>query len=384
MAGVKSKILTTVKWTARVLVVATAVLLVASAWGGSVHPSHGWFFPMLTLALPFLLALNVLIILAVAMARRWRWLTVTAVALLVAWPMARNITPLNVVSATTSADAGADSLRFTVLTYNVATFGRFDQTCSIPNRSFRLILDTDADFVLVQEGSPERDYMALAQLSTMMDEFKSKYPYHSDGERDLLLFSKYPYTVAPDVEVRPVAGSVNNVGYSYHYYAKTFDIKLPNRHQLRLINLHLQSMGLTPTDKLHYTELLHGELPRDDNTTAVTHSIFEKLGNAFKQRAVEAVTIRRLLDESPDNVVVCGDFNDTPASYTYRTIKGRDMTDAWTKCALGPTFTFRDNLMYFKIDQVLYRGDLDATAITRLTGGESDHYPLLTTFTFHP
>ena len=376
--AVKKNILRIVKWTAIVLHCLLAVALVASAWGGLVKPERGWFIPMLTLGLPVLLALAVIDIVVVAVMRKWKWLLVMLAALIVAWPTARNITPLNVVSFKPDVNP-ADSTQFTLITYNVECFGRYDTTNHVPNESMRYILDREPDIVLVQEGSPERDYLRLTQLESMMDEFNRKYPYHSDGNRDLLIFSKYPYSVGPDIEVRPVASSVNYVGGQYHYYAKTFDVEMPQR-RVRFINVHLQSTGLSNLDKMHYRELLHGHLPQHDETTAVTHSVSEKMGNAFRQRAFEARNVRKLLNESPTDVIIAGDFNDTPGSFVYRTIKGDDMTDAWTECGLGPIYTFRNNLMLFKIDQVLYRGNLEAIDVRCEREGESDHYPLVATF----
>ena len=44
------------------------------------------------------------------------------------------------------------------------------------------------------------------------------------------------------------------------------------------------------------------------------------------------------------------------------------------------TYTFHGSRLYFKIDQVLYRGDMIATSCHRDRAGSSDHYPLVTTF----
>ena len=79
-------------------------------------------------------------------------------------------------------------------------------------------------------------------------------------------------------------------------------------------------------------------------------------------------------------MIVCGDFNDTPGSYSYRTVRGDDMRDAYLDCAFGPAITYHDNRFYFKIDHVLYRGNLRAVDIERGRIDASDHYPLLATF----
>ena len=78
---------------------------------------------------------------------------------------------------------------------------------------------------------------------------------------------------------------------------------------------------------------------------------------------------------------MAGDFNDIQGSYALRTILGDgDMHDAYAENAFGPTITYHGNRFYFRIDHVLYRGDMEAVDIERGDTPSSDHYPLLTTF----
>ena len=51
-----AKLKKTLKWTWTGVTAAAALLLLMSAWGGLVPPARGWFFPMLTLAMPVTLA----------------------------------------------------------------------------------------------------------------------------------------------------------------------------------------------------------------------------------------------------------------------------------------------------------------------------------------
>ena len=58
------------------------------------------------------------------------------------------------------------------------------------------------------------------------------------------------------------------------------------------------------------------------------------------------------------------------------------MHDAYAQNAFGPTITYHGNRFYFRIDHVLYGGDMEAVDIERGDVPSSDHYPLLTTFVF--
>ena len=51
-------------------------------------------------------------------------------------------------------------------------------------------------------------------------------------------------------------------------------------------------------------------------------------------------------------MIVCGDFNDTPISYTYRTMS-RDLNDAFRKVGRGYSHTYRGFFNMLRIDYVL-------------------------------
>jgi endonuclease/exonuclease/phosphatase (EEP) superfamily protein YafD len=58
--------------------------------------------------------------------------------------------------------------------------------------------------------------------------------------------------------------------------------------------------------------------------------------------------------------------------------------DAYRQCGFGPEITYNANKLYFRIDHILYRGDMDAINIRRGKLKSSDHYPLLATFLWIP
>lgn len=56
--------------------------------------------------------------------------------------------------------------------------------------------------------------------------------------------------------------------------------------------------------------------------------VLRKMRTAFVERAVQAQTVKKYLDDSPYPSIITGDFNDVPSSYTYKTIKG-DWSDSF-------------------------------------------------------
>lgn len=96
----------------------------------------------------------------------------------------------------------------------------------------------------------------------------------------------------------------------------------------------------------------------------------------FVKRATQADYIRQMLDAGEGPVIICGDFNDTPASYTYRTVKG-DLTDGFRDCGSGFGYTFRQLKRIFRIDYIIYSPDFKGVTYDSPNLDYSDHKPVV-------
>ncbi len=81
-------------------------------------------------------------------------------------------------------------------------------------------------------------------------------------------------------------------------------------------------------------------------------AIRSKLSNAFIQRAGNAEELRAAIDEIRPSapLIVCGDFNDVPASWAYNIIKGDDLRDAYAETNFGPTWTYNLHMPLYNND----------------------------------
>ena len=361
------------KFIFKVIAILTAIVLLVSAYSGWIDP-RTWAWPaVLGLAFPIVMAGVLLVAVLCLLLRQWRALAILSLAVLLAWPAIKLHMPLK-----GSKEASPQETTFRVMTYNVAGFEELEA------KTMRYILAQDADFVMLQETSwGPMDFTDLPQHVDLREELEQKYPYHSQGYHDLAILSKLPYTVYNDTTLKQGLGSPDDVGSEYHFYAKAFDLKVAGM-PLRIVNVHLQSIGLSHDDKELYKKLTRNELEGRSDMSQVRHSILSKLAGAFRRRAGEAEQLRTFLNDStmPANVIVCGDFNDTPGSNCYRTVRGKDFNDAFAECGRWPTFTFNRDRFYFKIDHILYRGGLQAMDYRCDRSGGSDHYPQLVTFAF--
>ncbi|MGN1246296.1 MAG: endonuclease/exonuclease/phosphatase family protein [Muribaculaceae bacterium] len=344
-----------------------AVMYLASAYGGIADPVTSAKLSVLGLAYPIALAVALVLMVVWLCLRQWLLALIPLLAIVASWGPITTFSPINFVSRDVAE--GDCARTFTVLTYNVMNFTDNTGVQHTPNRTIQYILDRDADVVCLQEAAQERNFDKVEYVSEMLEVIKEKYPYYHNHRSDVVLLSKYP-----------IVSEVDSVYFDNHIRAVGWDVAMPDD-TVRVYSCHLESIGLTQTDKHLYRQLtrLHN-MGSTSDLDEVRGTLVTKLARAYRCRSLQARLLRDKIDDTDRQVILCGDFNDTPGSFAYRTIMGSDMRDAYAECALGPTITYHCNRFYFRIDHILYRGNFDAVKIERGSLNASDHYPLCATF----
>ena len=175
------------------------------------------------------------------------------------------------------------------------------------------------------------------------------------------------------------------------------DVVLAENRMLRLFALHLYSSGITSND-INYIEELKGrkvngtsvpdydpdfieELNRRNIKPGDHFKVFMfKLNLAYRKRALEADSVARVVSSSPYPVLICGDFNDVPASYTYTTIRGK-YADAFVAKGKSLGRTFNEIMPTLRIDNIFYDPSLlKAVAYKTPYLFLSDHKPVIALF----
>lgn len=354
--------------------VLVAMLTVFSAYGGIADPDKMVVASIVAMMLPGFLIAGILLLLVDLLF--WRKLALLQLAAwVVAAPPIVNFSPLNVSSRKLSELEKQRT--FTFLTYNVLHFWDFrgDVPGLESNATLDYILSTDADIVNLQEVDDISTEGPWKVTSDQLYELHSRYPYgYLNAGKQLTLLSKFPVEhvhldLPPEIAERVVCFRMDVLGDT-----------------INLFSVHLESIGLSPEDKQLYMKLYHPTRDRElkKELAEVKTQLLSKLTAAFRNRAVQARALRACIDSVGGNVIVAGDFNDIPDCYAIRTIKGDDLKDAYAECAFGPAITYHGNRFYFRIDHVLYDGNIEAVDIRRDKIPSSDHYPLLTTFLIDP
>ena len=248
-----------------------------------------------------------------------------------------------------------------VLTYNTHQMGMYEK--AYQNRVIRYLQRQDADIICLQEVDVYKNdkYLTLPELRKALEKYPYTYfdfkIYNKRHQYGLAVFSKYPLS------------NKNTIRYSSRGNISDYCDVAVGTDTIRLFNNHLESNRLEVKD-----------LPDSIEGNALVESaqrISDKLESARKIRQQQARAIREEIQQSPYPVIVAGDFNTTPLSYTYLKIRGGQLRDcflstSWFK--YGSTFSRRN--IGLRIDYLLCSKELQpvSTRIDHLNC--SDHYPV--------
>lgn len=142
---------------------------------------------------------------------------------------------------------------------------------------------------------------------------------------------------------------------------------------VRVFSVHLHTTAISSDDS-RYIE--RREFLDDVNGDEKLRSIVSRLASNNRNRAVQADTLAAMIASSPYPVIVCGDFNDTPASYTYRTVSD-NMKDAFREAGRGYSYTYRGFFDLLRIDYVLCSEEFEPLSYGVVDSMRySDHYPV--------
>ena len=191
------------------------------------------------------------------------------------------------------------------------------------------------------------------------------YPYRIPTTHGMNFLSKYPATLLFDTV------------YSESSAIAIYQVKIEG-HTVTVVNQHMESIGLTQTDKELYHEITAH--PNTDRLDEIKKHLLSKLMNAAEIRNRQADLTAEKIQNIPGNIIVCGDFNDSPLSYSVRKFHSMGFRDAYNELGLGPGITYHANRFWFRIDHILYKGNMEARWLVRQRHKSSDHYPLVTRF----
>ncbi len=343
--------------------------LLAAAHAGDVRPEEFKGAVLLVLTFPaWLLACIVVAIFNAFWCRQA--LIISAITIALSWSAITEYSPFNFTSPDASRYEGMPKIK--LMTFNAFNFNDFQSNPYDQWATIRYIIEQDADIVNIQECPPLDVAGRYGLDEAKIDSLRAVYPYMYRYDNAQGLFSKYPAEMLYSSTEKDGGGNAIVV----------FRLQVEGV-PLTLINVHLQSYRLSNDDKKLYREIT--KLDDKDNLRGtfkdVRHNLLSKVQLAAVNRAVEADTLAACVERYGNtDLIIAGDFNDVPGCYTLRRMNKLGMHNLYSELGLGPMVTYNANRFYFRIDHVLWRGNLTPLSIERGDTRVSDHYPLITTF----
>lgn len=346
-----------------ILKIATIVFYLLTAlccFGGYISPN---IFPLGSIAvigMPIMLTISAILTVVWLCFRGWITAGIGVIMFIACSTPIKMWFPMNSPSEPEPADAPT----LTILTWNTLHGADLENPKAEGSRMLSKILELKPDVVCLQEiFGFDRTCLQYYSQATM-DSLLKIYPYQlGDGTYDLRILSRYP--------LRHIYfGSLHSVRL-----AECFTVKTPTR-EIAIANVHLPSFLLNENEK----GLFSVENANAKEKEKLGLDIVHKMERVFPERAEAAQKVLNGFEELAMPTIVCGDFNDVPASWVYRLFLKAGFQDAYVATNFWPTYTYYPHKFYFHLDQIFYRGAVRPLSVERLDIRTSDHLPLLATF----
>lgn len=344
--------------------VIVALLFLTATTAGTFAPSKFELPSLLSYGYLILLAANLVMAVLWLCARSW-WFLLSALTML----LRISIVPAYIQWGGCEEDTFEDSghTYLTILDYNIHEFWGPEDRRELADSNAALFVemlrDEDPDVLTLQEFyTPGRFHLidsmkALGYKYAYGPNMKGKVPY------GVAVFSKYPFDRTVDLDSN----------------RKCHVEITKDRQKFRIMCVHMDSYMLTP-------ENLH-DLKNTDSLDIRqrTKPVVNKLRSTYKRHELEwQQELLPLIEETDLPLLICGDFNDTPASYLYQNAS-KYLKDCFVEQGSGGIgTTYHGMYPDFRIDYILHSKDMEASSYKRIKNDISDHYAIKSKIYYRP
>ncbi len=360
--------------------IALVILLLLSYISVFISPETFWPIAFFGLAYPFLLLLN-LITMAFWIVLRRKEFLISLVMILMGWNYMAKIfqVPFHLhrkMAEPEMQDSANGSLQLKVLTYNVRAFNQYNwaKNPDAEREIIDLLSSQKADVICLQEFyTHDKNPFSTTQLFSKLEKTPYRNIYYVEGKDNrnrhgIAIFSAYP--------IARKGVLIFEENFNLAIYA---DI-VAQHDTFRVYNCHLQSIRLLKKNldfldsmKFEYSEKQVGEIK----------DISVRLKDAYIKRAQQVDMIAMNINRCRHPLIICGDFNDTPISYTYHQLS-KNLKDAFMEEGRGFGHTYQSFFPPVRIDYVLHSSRFSCLGFATIRRNYSDHYPLVARFQLNP
>lgn len=350
-----------------ILSVGSILALIGTYLTPVVHPKTLSLLPFFGLSYWFILLFHVLLM-VIWMIKRSRWSLVLLFFILLGGKLHFRMMAFG------GDEENPGTEEWHVMSYNVRLFDLYNPKWSDAldhrNRIFEYIREKNPDVLCFQEfyhqDRPSRFITRDSILQFMgYTDYHERYVHQSAGRQNygIALFSRYPIIEKGFVNFPNQSTSQNFCIYADIVRGDT----------IRVYNVHLQSIRLQKDDYALFTD--EGADRASDVESSSFFKLLNKIRKAYPIRAEQAKCIVDHAKNSPYPVILCGDFNDTPLSYTYNLFSGY-FTDAFRNTSVGSGSTYAGRIPAGRIDYIFHSPSIGSREFSIQKEELSDHYAI--------
>lgn len=331
----------------------SAALLLVSFFSMFVNPAKAWFMTIFGLFFFPLLLCN-LVLVCWAIFRRSSAVVIPLMALLPTAIMFGKFFQFR-----SSGVEAEDGLK--IVSYNVGRFvspdGEMRQDIKACTDSvFNFLRNENADIICLQEFYMKNPGRVKAFLEEKMKGYGVEYYVNVDarGCYGNVTFSRYP------------ALGKGKIDFDHSSNLALYSDYMIDGERVRVYNCHFESYSIS-------LSRLATSLEKDYHSAVLATE--EKMRKSIVRRPRQVESVMRDIEGCNYEVIVTGDFNDTPMSYTYWRLS-RTGRDSFVDAGSGTGYTFYKLRPFLRIDYILFPESYRAVIHKVIHKNFSDHYPV--------
>ena len=348
-----------------------SLLLLIAILASYVNPALAWFIALIGIAYPYILLLNLLFVLY------WlilldKAILISLVVILLGYPVLKNHVQFNFSKKIPLAEA--DSFKF--MSFNTRLFDlyRWSERSDTKNRIFDLIRQEAPQVLCIQEFYTSTSRPGFNSLDSLMKLQKTANVHVAytntkwgTDHWGIATFSNYPIIKKGNILFNEVT---NNLCI--------YTDLVVRQDTVRVYNVHFQSNRFRKEDY----EFL-GDPNKQKEKLLASVNIISKLKTSAIKRSKQVDVVASHIENSPYPVIICGDFNDPPSSYTYNRISS-SLIDAFVESGSGFGNTYNGLIPLLRIDYILHSGSIRSSNFKTLDKNLSDHFPIICNLQLKP
>ena len=341
--------------------VATVVVMLLVGFSDRIHPADHPLVSTLGMAFPILLVINMAFLLF-WLIFKWTRAWIPVVGYVFAYVPISIYMPIN--ASTTHPD---EALK--LVSYNVCSFGgnyKYEQGFE---KVRDYLIDEKADIVCLQEDNDSWRRYCFKQFEERGLAYNDTIVLCHDAMRFncLGIHTRFPIIRRERIDY-PTASNNGSAAWWLQVDGDT----------LIVVNNHFESCHLNQEDRAQYRQLLKGEIARD-SVRAASQLLMVKLAEANAKRSEQIETVCNYVDQYLGRypVIVCGDFNDNPISFS-RHMMAKRLLDCFVETGRGIGLSYNQKAFSFRIDHIFCSSDITPyECFVDSKMDASDHYPMV-------